>query len=707
MNKPSSSPRLLLAHRSLPTISSARGPLLACLLAALALPVQSAEVTLNLKDADIEALITTVSEVTGKNFVVDPRVKARINVVSAKPMGPNELYDVFLSVLQVHGFAAIPAGSIIKIVPEVNAKGGGAEVVNQPSALRPADEMVTEVVTLRHVAATPLMTILRQIMPQQAAISAHNDSNSLVITDRAGNIARLKEILQLVDRPDNNDIEIIALKHASAADVVKTLQQVSRSGGRAGGEGGAAPGAAGTLPGGPVYAADERTNSVLISGPRDERLKLRTLVAHLDTPLERAGNTQVFYLKYAKAKDLVNILQGVRVMEGAPGAQQGEGKSNAAAAGFGGAPRSDATIQADESINALVITAAPNVMREMESVIKQLDIRRAQVLVEAVIAEVSDDFKEKLGVQLVAGNTSQGPIGVMTFNGLLGTVAKGAASAGTINGTAAALAAAGSLGDGLNMALGRFEGSSTDFGVLISALAADAGNNILSTPSLLTLDNEEASIVVGQNIPLITGSYASTGSSSSPTNPFQTVSRQDVGVKLKVKPTISPDNAVKMEIEQEVSSLDKTVETSAGFVTNKRNVTTRVQVDDGDVVILGGLIDETAGDTLQKVPGLGDIPLLGELFTYRDSKKVKRNLMVFIRPIIVRDREDISRHTAEKYNMIRNSQLDLAARSRGFLSPEQWPTLPDSDSYLRNVPGTARGADAPQPPADPKTERPR
>jgi general secretion pathway protein D len=665
------------------------------------------KVTLNLRDADLDALIATVSEATGKNFIVDPRVKAKVNLISAKPMSADELYNVFLSVLQVHGFAAVDKGGIIKIVPDVNAKQDGVDVVaNVGTAGRGADEIVTEVVKLKNVQAAPLLTALRQLMPQQAALSVHPESNSLILTDRAGNVARMKDILQRVDVTGSDDVEIIRLKHASASEIVKTLTQL-RSGGR-GVQAGAAPGDSNNLPA--SFAADERSNSVLISGDKTERSKLRAVVVYLDTPLSRAGNTQVFYLKYARAKDLVPILQGSNrpvAREGSTtsGLSSGSNSSafsgsstsaslgssgssnvNSGTVGIGG--RQDAVVLADDATNALVITAPPTVMRELESIIQQLDIRRAQVLVEAIIAEVSEDFAKKLGVQWAAFPANgTGAVGLSTFNGLLSSIAT--ATGGGTN----PLGAVGVIGDGFNLGVGNVDGSGTDFAVLISALAGDANNNILSTPSLLTMDNQEASIVVGQNVPIVTGSYTNTGGGNSSTSPFQTVSREDIGVKLRVKPSISPDGAVRLELDQEVSSIDQraTKDSSSGLITSKRNVKTSVLAQDGDVVVLGGLMDEAVQDSVSKVPLLGDIPLLGVLFSQKETTRTKRNLMVFIRPIIMRDNVAASRYTANKYNEFRDQQMRFSQNPLGFAVPGEYPMLPQSTGYNINIP-TAKPA---------------
>ncbi len=673
--------------------------------------INNGKVTLNLRDADLDALIATVSEATGKNFIVDPRVKAKVNLVSAKPMSADELYNVFLSVLQVHGFAAVDKGGIIKIVPDVNAKQDGVDVVaNVGTAGRGADEIVTEVVKLRHVQAAPLLTALRQLMPQQAALSVHPESNSLILTDRAGNVARMKDILQRVDVTGSDDVEIIRLKHASATDIVKTLTQL-KSGSR-GSQASAAPGGDGSnLPA--SFAADERSNSVLISGDKNERAKLRAVVIYLDTPMSRAGNTQVFYLKYARAKDLVSILQGSNrpvAREGGTtsGLSSGLSNSNSSSSAFSGSStsasfgsssnintstvgiggRQDAVVLADDATNALIITAPPNVMRELESIIQQLDIRRAQVLVEAIIAEVSEDFAKKLGVQWAAFPANgTGAVGLSTFNGLLASLAT-ATSGGTNP-----LGAVGALGDGFNLGVGNVDGKGTDFAVLISALAGDANNNILSTPSLLTMDNQEASIVVGQNVPIVTGSYTNTGAANASTSPFQTVSREDIGVKLRVKPSISPDGAVRLELDQEVSSIDQRASqgSSSGLITSKRNVKTSVLAQDGDVVVLGGLMDESVQDSVSKVPLLGDIPVLGVLFSQKETTRTKRNLMVFIRPIIMRDNVDATRYTANKYNEFRDQQMRFSQNPLGFAVPGEYPMLPESTGYNMNIP-TAKPA---------------
>jgi general secretion pathway protein D len=651
--------------------------------------VENNQVTLNFRDMDINALIEAVSKVTGKNFIVDPRVKARVTVISAQPMSPQKLYDVFLSILQVNGFAAVPAGDIIKIVPEINARSDNQPV--NPSAAVEGDQMVTEVVRLRFVPAAPMLTVLRQIMPQQAALSVAPDSNSLIITDRAGNIHRLKEILAKVDQPAVGDVEIIRLKRASADAVAATLKALFGASGS-----GAGAAAGGVPPGGvgggasfssvPVFAVDERTNSILLSGDAVARAKMRAIILNLDMPETNYGNTRVFRLKYANAEDLANVLKGIVKSSGISSGGTAGGAADAK--GAAGNPQDNKLdVMADKSLNALVVTASPNRMQSIESVIQQLDVRRQQVLVEAIIAEVSSGITKKIGTQfLVGGNNGTVPIGISTFNGLLSSVASTAATAGTAGtSNALALGLAGALGDGGNVGVGRFGQGGTDFALLVSALAGDAGNNILSTPSLLTLDNQEASIVVGQNIPIVTGSYAQTGSATSPTNPFQTITREDIGVKLKVTPTISPDGTVRLKIEQEVSSLDSAAQTSAGLITNKRNVTTTVQVDDGDVVVLGGLIDDSSNSNQQSVPGLGDIPVIGNLFRYRTASTNKRNLMIFIRPLVINDNGKLAKFSNTQYQMIRDSQ-QKTFDNRSLIQPRDWSILPPEHSFQRNLP---------------------
>jgi len=622
--------------------------------------------TLNLKNTDIQSLIATVSKQTGRNFVVDPRVKAKVTVISNEPVDADGLYEVFLSVLQVHGYSAVPAGDLIKIVPDVTAKQGPVPILGEDPDT--SDQLVTQVVTVVNVPAAQLVPILRPMVPQQGHLAAYAATNSLIITDRASNIQRLMEIIRRIDRPDNEEIEVVRLNHASATEIVRTLGSLQRN--NIGGPQG---------PGAMQLVADERTNSVLISGDTAVRIRVRGLIAHLDTPIESGGNTRVVYLKFANAEDMVTILQGVSQGQAAVGAtttdaggaqqptfttpqqptaqQQGANntivrnntQNNAvtprSAAETG---ESSVDIQADPNTNALIITAPPDEMQNILAVIRQLDIRRAQVLVEAVIAEITEDNTREFGINfLLDGSDNEAPIGFTN----LGGATEGALG---IAGSIATTGVPSSLGAGLSLALGRFGSGEIDFGFLVRAIASDADNNILSTPSIVTLDNEEAEIVVGANVPFVTGQQLSTNND----NPFQTIERRDVGITLKVKPQINDGNTIKMELEQEVSSVSPTALTGASDITTStRQLKTTVLVDDGQTLVLGGLIDDQISDVVEKVPLLGDIPFLGRLFRFNSTTKTKQNLMIFLHPVILRDAETASDFSNSKYNSQRSRQL--------------------------------------------------
>ena len=605
------------------------------------------ELTLNLKNADIHELIGAISKNTGRNFVVDPRVKAKVTVISSQPMQADELYEVFLSVLQVHGFSAVPTGDVIKIVPDVSAKQGPVPNLGVGDE---RDQLVTHVIRIENVPAAQLVPILRPLVPQQGHLAAYASTNSLVITDRTANIKRLIGIIARIDRPDNEEIEFVRLQHASATEVVRILNALQTN---AAAQGGAAPGAT-------RLAADERTNSVLISGDRAARLRLRGLIANLDTPLESGGNTKVVYLKYANATEMASILVGVSAGQAKVGATSGGEGGQAPATTRRSGDGSSVDIQADEHTNALIITAPPDEMRSVLAVVRQLDIRRAQVLVEAIIAEISDDKNRSLGVSFaIDGRNSNNPIGFSN----LGGGGNEALAIGT--GTATA------VGSGLSLALGSFDRQGTDFGFLVRAIASDAANNILSTPSLVTLDNQEAEIVVGQNVPFVTGSTSSSGND----NPFQTIERQDVGLTLKVKPQINEGHSIKMEIDQEVSTVTNSA-VASDIITNKRSIKTTVLVEDGQTLVLGGLIQDDLRDTQEKVPLLGDIPLIGRLFQYRSTVKQKQNLMVFLHPKILRDRDTADFHSSEKYSYLRSKQLVSDQNGIGLLEGEN-PLLPE------------------------------
>jgi len=613
----------------------------------------SASVTLNLKDADINALIGTVAEVTGTNFIVDPRVKGKVTVVSSKPMESDEVYQVFLSILKVHGFAAVPSGSVVKVVPDVNAKAEGVPTATDKMPGR-GDEVVTRVIEVNNVSAAQLVPILRPLVPQQGHMAAYPGTNLLIVSDRAENIERLVEIVRRMDQQSDSEIEVMPLQHASAAEVVRIITALDRQ----------QPGQpqAGAAAGGPTVIADERTNSVLIGGDKSDRLRLRMVISHLDTPLDRGGNTHVIYLKYAKAEDLVQTLTGVSTSI----AEEKKGEQPKA--------QGAVSIQADENANALVINAPPDVFRSLEAVVRQLDIRRAQVHVEAVIAEISSDKAVELGIQWRATTdlSDTGVIGGTNFS-----------STGT--GTSINTVARNPLATGDGLSLGYFEGTSTIFGTeflnlgaLVRALASDSATNILSTPNLVTLDNQEAEIVVAQNVPFVTGSFTNTGATEGATNPFQTIQRQDVGLTLKVKPQINEGNAIQLEIEQEISNVSaKPVPGASDIVTQKRSIKTTVLVEDRQMIVLGGLLDDTLSENVQKVPLLGDLPVLGNLFKSRSTNKTKTNLMVFLQPSILRDAAYYTETSAAKYNYIRGRQTQLRDTGVNLLPNEEAPVLPE------------------------------
>jgi len=646
-------------------------------------------VTLNLKDADINALIGTVAEVTGTNFIVDPRVKGKITVISSRPMNSDEIYQVFLSILKVHGFAAVPTGEVVKIVPDVNAKQDAIPNVTAESPGQ-GDEMVTRVIQVDNVSAAQLVPILRPLVPQQGHLAAYPATNMLIMSDRADNVERLVSIIHRIDQESDSEIEVIPLEHASAAEVVRILTTLGRA------QSGAAKGAAAGVAGGLEVIADERTNSVLLGGGRADRLRLRVIISHLDTPLERGGNTHVVYLKYAKAVDLVEVLTGV-----SQGIEQDQKGGKAAAAK---PPGTGVNIQADEAANALVITTPPDVFRSLQSVIRQLDIRRAQVHVEALIAEITNSAQAALGIQWQStqNTDNKGAIGGTNFS-IPGVPSIGAVATDPLS----------NVGRGLTV--GVIDGTRTilgteilNLGALITAVAGDTNNNILATPNLVTLDNQEAEIVVAQNIPFVTGQFTNTGAAQGSVNPFQTIERQDVGLTLKIKPQINEGDAIQMEIEQEVSNVSPTqVPGASDIVTVVRNISTTVLVQDHQMVVLGGLIDDQTQENVEKVPFLGDLPFLGNLFKARSTQKVQRNLMVFIQPSIIRDAATETEIASGKYNFIRARQqagkkkgIDLMPRHEVADLPP-YPTLVESPGLSPEaVPSAPEDTPEPKAPKD-------
>jgi general secretion pathway protein D len=642
---------------------------------------QQTTITPNYKDADLGQIVEAVSEITKKNFIIDPRVRAQVTMVSNTPLTADAFYEAFLAILQVHGFVAVPAGNIIKIIPDANARQ--VPSVDLPDRVSSSsDEIVTQVIAIKNVSAAQLVPILRPLIPQYGHLAAYPASNMLIISDRANNVNRMVRIIRRIDQAGDEEIDVIPLEHASAAEVVRVVNVLYPQAQAA--EGGM----------GVKLVADERTNSVLVSGEKSQRLRLKTLVTHLDTPLESGGDTQVRYLRFADAEKLAAKLKEqasitVAIQQGAaPGAAPAAAPS---------AQQSDRniTIWAEPETNALVVTAPPKVMRALMAVVDKLDIRRAQIHVEAILVEVSGDKTADLGVNwLVDGSQDNFAVGgfIQPIAGAsIVDIVRGIDDPSTLTSAPTGFTAGG----------GRISDTGTDFAVLLRALRADTNTNIIATPSVVTMDNQEAEIKIAQEVPFITGSFTQTGTDA--TNPFQTIQREEVGNILKITPQISEGQTVILKIEQEASSLAPTPVGSVDLVTNKRTITTNVLVDDGGIIVLGGLIRDELLDSEQRVPFLGAIPLIGELFKVRNTQKRKTNFMVFIRPKILRDGIQTAIETNTKYNMLRELQLKLHNGKAPLLPFEKGPALPPADAAApaaeSPTPQTApEGAAEPAPP---------
>ena len=589
---------------------------------------QQATITPNYKDADIRQIIEAVGEVTQKNFIIDTRVNAKVTMLSSTPMTPDAFYETFLSILAVDGYVAITTGDIIKIVPDATARQFAGPIGTANAA--GADDIVTQVLQVKNVGAAQLVPILRPLIPQYGHLAAHPGSNMLIISDRAANVTRMVNIIRRIDQSNDEDIEVIRLEHASAAEIVRimtTLTQQPRSDG---------------VSVNTSLVADARTNSVLIGGDKSERLRLRALIAHLDTPLEDGGDTQVRYLHYADAEELSAKLQTHFTAQ-----LQATGGQAATATGS----TNSVSIWADAQNNAIIVSAPPKMMRSLMQIVDKLDIRRAQVLVEAIIVEVIADKTAQLGVTwAVEGVSSNTPIAMTNFPDFgSGVVQLGAAagSGGSVDPT-------GLIGDGVTFGLGRISDSGVSFAAILTALEGNADTNIISTPSIVTTDNEEASINVGQEVPFVTGQFTNSGGTAGAVNPFQTINREQVGVKLTITPQINDGNSLLLEISQEISSLAQSAAGAVDLITNERTLETTVIVDDGQILVLGGLLEDVMRESEQRVPFLGRIPGLGALFRSRKTDLVKTNLLIFIRPKILRDASQTTIETNSKYNLIRD-----------------------------------------------------
>ena len=605
-----------------------------CLLVALSsllLSASAAEDTwkINLKNADIREFISQVSTITGRSFIIDPRVKGDVTVVSSTAMDRDGIYELFLSVLQVHGFAAVPSGDVVRIVQTVLAKQSGNP--NDFEEGLESQELVTRVIPVLNAPSDEMVKVLRPLIPQYGQIAALSQPNVLIISDHASNINRLVEIVNRVDVADSLEVSIIDLKEAWVEDIVALLEQL-------------APEQIGKSAKGPnrvSIVASERTNSLVIKGERYTVARVKQLVSQLDVPANRSGTIKVVRLAHSDATKMAEILNSL-VKERKSGESGG---------------MVEVSVQADEAINALVIRADPANMIDIMDIIDSLDVRRMQVLIEAAIVEVTADFSRQLGSELALGSASSSttPLGLTAPSGTLAQILQGLAITGQPS-------APTSLGDAPLIAGGRLDATGTSFAFIIKALAANGDVNLLSTPSITTMDNEEAKIVVGQNVPFRTGSTV-TGSQGT-TNPFTTIQREDVGLTLEVTPHINSDNLVRLLIHQEVSEVDASSlsgigsQAAADLITNKRTIDTTILVEDNEVIILGGLIrdKETQGES--RVPVLGSIPGLGILFRNRTTSTEKQNLMVFLRPTVLKNQADIAEATERKFNRVFELEIE-------------------------------------------------
>ena len=687
-----------------------RSALLAMVLAASLTAARAADeqVTLNFVNSDIESTIKAVGVITGKNFVIDPRVKGTINIVSNQPVARDLIFPILLSALRQQGFTAVDNGSIVKVMPDTEAKTQSTQVFSR-SGRTAGDRVVTKVFPLKFESATQLANTLRPLVSTNNLLAAYQGSNTIVITDYADNVARISQIIDNIDQAPSNDVFRIQVRHASALDVAQTIGRLLPE---VVVQGVASPAAMAEGVKRTVVVSDIRNNQLLVRSETPAHSKqIKSLAATLDTPAASGSNINVVYLRNAEAVSLANTLKGILTgsaqeggassssmtspfasggattsgfgggssafggtTSGFGGTTSGFGGTSATSGGLTAASATTTTgaagqaagasvqvggatvlIRADSTTNALVITAPDHIYNNLRSVIDKLDVRRAQIYIEALIAEVNVSRAHELGVQWVGagGNDSFGA-------GAISNISPGASNLATIYNSFKA----GTLAIPNTFSLGLFNGDPTkgtaSLGVLATALEQTGDGNILSTPNLLMLDNEEARIMVGQNIPILTGAYTTTANSS--TNPFQTVERKDIGIMLKIKPQISDSGSITLRVIQEVSSVDNTVDTQgAGLATRVRQIDSKILVDDGQTIVLGGLIEERVNEQQNKVPLLGDIPYLGALFRYRSQEHSKTNLMVFLRPIILRDGKSAQALSSDRYEYLRAEQARFTA----------------------------------------------
>lgn len=644
---------------------------------------------INLRDADLTAFINEVADITGKNFAVDPRVRGNVTVISNKALDKNEVYDLFLGVLNVNGVVAIPSGNTIKLVPDSNVKSSGIPYDARSRAT--GDQVVTRVIWLENTNPNDLIPALRPLMPQFANLSAVAGTNALIVSDRASNIYQLETIIRNLDGTGQNDMEAISLQSSQADELIGLLDSMSSTGASKDNKGARVR-----------IIADNRTNRILIKGDPATRKRIRQMIETLDVPAaDRLGGLKVFRLKYASAKNLAEILQGLVTGQAVSTSDNNSSSlssnnalnnlsntnssnngsssistsnginlnsgSNNTQNGISSFNGNGISIIADSTQNALVVKADPQLMREIESAIGQLDVRRQQVLIEAAIIEVEGNDADQLGVQWALGDISSG-IGLINFDNA-GASLKSIA-AGYVTGGAAG--AGGAIGTGTSLVLGDYkknaDGSRQLYGAMIQALKENTKSNLLSTPSIVTMDNEEAYIVVGENVPFVTGSVTTTGGAA---NPYTSIERKDVGVTLKVIPHIGDDGTVRLEVEQEVSAVARDKGQASDLVTSKRAIKTSILAENGQTIVLGGLISDNSQYSRQAVPGLGAIPGIGRLFRSNAQSNQKRNLLIFIHPTIIGDSNDIRRLSQQRYQQLYSLQLAMDKDGNFAKLPEQ------------------------------------
>ena len=665
-------------------------------------------VLLNFVNADIDAVVRAIGQYTGRTFVIDPRVKGTLSLSTERPVTRQQAYDQLLTALRLQGFTIVQTGNVARVVPEADAKLQGGAVIIPKGSAPSGDQLVTQVFRLQYESATAMVPILRPLIAPNNTISAYPQNNTLVITDYADNLRRIQRIIESIDTPATSDVELIPVKNGLALEIATVVNRVLDEGARAAGQASDAGQRVSIL-------AEPRTNSIIIRAPSPQRLQLaKSLIAQLDKPALTPGNINVIHLRNAEAIRLAPLLRAIIGADpsfvpqgsggsglspstslgpggsptqpgttlGAPGgaAPGGIGQSIGGGSGAGGTGGLAGLIQADPATNSLIITAPEPLYRNIRAIVDKLDTRRAQVVIESLIVEVTADKAAEFGIQWQAlggiDNSGTSVIGGTNF---------GVGGNNIIN----AAQNIGSLGQGLNLGVvrGRINipgiGEVLNLAFLARALATSADANILSTPTIQTLDNEEAKFLVGQNIPLITGSFASTGGAGA-VNPFQTFERRDIGLQLRVKPQISEGGVVRLAIYQELSSIQNTLTAAqGGIITNKRSFESSVLVEDGNIVVLGGLIEDRVDNSKSSVPVLGDIPFVGALFRYENRGRRKTNLLVFLRPYVVRDESTSSSLALDRYDYIRGQ---VAAG-----------TLPDTFVF-RDLQGRQLPATPPVPP---------